>query len=134
MKIKLTPEMRVALMHSECIDITEIVEPITADRDALAAQVGAQQELLKCWQTWLGASRRQCDESGKKLWDKIEMACSNSPKHLAEVRAKAVEQAVFACLSANEDSSAIRFIPSGYYLSENWLNQHAESIRKEGEE
>lgn len=30
--------------------------------------------LLRIWQSCLGASREQCDETGKKLWDRIEAA------------------------------------------------------------
>jgi len=72
------------------------LEKVTSERDALAAQVGAQQVLLKCWQSWLGASRESCDDSGANLWDKIEEACNAKPQHHlaahdAEVAAKAVE-------------------------------------------
>lgn len=71
-----------------------------SERDALAAQVVSQQALLKCWQTWLGSSRESCDDSGAKLWDKIEQACSATPQcHLNEVRAEAAKNAIDAVLN-----------------------------------
>jgi hypothetical protein len=69
-------------------------ERIEAERDALSAQVEVQQELLRCWQSWLGASRAQCDDSGKLLWDKIDAACTTPAACLAQAKADAVHEFV----------------------------------------
>lgn len=37
--------------------------------ESVSSQVS---ELLRIWQSHLGASREQCDEGGRKLWDRIE--------------------------------------------------------------
>jgi len=34
--------------------------------------------LLGIWQTWLGADRDSCDESGKLIWDRIDAVCGVS--------------------------------------------------------
>lgn len=67
----------------------QALSTMQADRDALAAQVTSQQELLKIWQTWLGSSCNTCDEYGKLLWDKIEVVCSKPQQCLAEIKAEA---------------------------------------------
>lgn len=55
-------------------------------RNALAAygsQPSAVSEelasLLRIWQSHLGASREQCDDPGRRLWDRIEAALSAGP-------------------------------------------------------
>lgn len=54
--------------------------------DALRAELetateGDAFELLRIWQTWLGASRRQCGSEGdKKLWDRIDAVLSTAPE------------------------------------------------------
>lgn len=80
-------------------DYNELIDElnaIKAERDVLLAQVASQHVLLKCWQTWLGASRESCDDSGMKLWDKIDETCNAKAEHHlaardAEVAAKAIE-------------------------------------------
>lgn len=58
---------------------------VTAERDALQQRLTAADELadeavtlLGIWQTWLGADRDSCDESGKLIWDRIDAVCGGS--------------------------------------------------------
>ncbi|AXK39645.1 hypothetical protein [Crenobacter cavernae] len=50
------------------------------DSQQAAAATDETFELLRIFQTWLGASRDQCDETGKQLWDRIVVALSAVPK------------------------------------------------------
>ncbi|KRP45387.1 hypothetical protein SAMN04490190_0875 [Pseudomonas libanensis] len=57
-----------------------------AERDALQALLNAAIErvddavnLLEIWRTWLGPWRESCDETGKKIWDRIDAVTALKP-------------------------------------------------------
>lgn len=59
---------------------------VTAERDALQALLTAADErtdvavnLLEVWRTWLGPTRESCDETGKKIWDRIDTVTAPKP-------------------------------------------------------
>lgn len=136
MKIKITPEMRVQLMHAEFIDITDIVAPIQAERDELDAQVellrsiaeeirlklDAEEENSKQQRDMKRRARKERDELAAKL--KIldaaaqqlshEIACDpaepffKSFAELQNVRAVTPE-ACWANVQANAVLSAVKF-------------------------
>ena len=51
-----------------------------AELDSLRDNLGKAADLLLIWQSWLGASRNQCDELGKALWDRIEAIAQDGTK------------------------------------------------------
>ena len=59
---------------------------IEGQRDAMQQRLTAADEradeavtLLGIWQTWLGAVRDSCDESGKLIWDRIDAVTAPKP-------------------------------------------------------
>lgn len=56
------------------------------ERDALQALLTSADErvdgavnLLEIWRTWLGPTRESCDETGKKIWDRIDAVTAPKP-------------------------------------------------------
>lgn len=50
--------------------------PVATEAVAQGGGVDGAVELLRTWQTWLGPTRNRCDDSGKKLWDRIDATCA----------------------------------------------------------
>ena len=48
---------------------------LTAADERLDAAVN----LLEVWRTWLGPTRESCDETGKKVWDRIDAVTALKP-------------------------------------------------------
>ena len=66
--------------------VSELLSNRTAERDALQALLTAADErldgavnLLEVWRTWLGPTRESCDETGKKVWDRIDAVTALKP-------------------------------------------------------
>jgi len=78
-------------------EVRRVFSKLEREKAELVAQVAVQSKLLRCWQTWLGASRDQCDDSGMKLWDKIDASCSTPAQHLNQIKAETVLSAISAC-------------------------------------
>lgn len=66
----------VALSTSQITAIIDGVEVPVAEQLAGSDDAIA---LLGIWKTWLGDSREQCDENGKRLWDRIEVVLTSQP-------------------------------------------------------
>ena len=77
--------------HGPDVVMAADFDRVTAERDALQALLSAADErldaavnLLEIWRTWLGPTRESCDETGKKVWDRIDAVTAPKPAEPAK--------------------------------------------------
>lgn len=90
--------------------------------DALQLRLAASEELLEIWRTWLGPNRENCDEGGKKIWDRIDSlkpvecdgGCFRTTDEAAALRKKGIDDLVKvlnpfvgACLTISQSAEAL---------------------------
>ncbi len=82
-KNKLTAEenrARADVLAAELATERLRADAAVGDANAAEQRVAELESLARIFQTWLGASRSQCDESGQRLWDRIENSLAGQQK------------------------------------------------------